>query len=131
MKNVDKIKTIKMSSTIDYDELMRRRGNYMSDQRFRNILVAIGPKCYIESEATHQGGDVVKIIRDRYGIPACFKVKYEKRDDNGDVVSGYDYIPATEISFYEPWSADNAVYDNMDVYCFDISLDECEPEESE
>ena len=90
--------TIRRPSLPVRAELMNR---YFSDNpnecNFRNMLDNIHPGCYVESEVTRQCGQVLGVIRDRFGIPAAIKVEYEL-----DGEFGIDYIPAPCVSLWEP-----------------------------
>ena len=92
--------------TADWDELMRRHGGSLlfgGDEGFRNLLDNIHPKCSVEAEGTHQHGDVVEIVRDRYGIPVAVKVAYEEKSEDGTTEEGMDYIAVSDITFWEPF----------------------------
>lgn len=101
----------------DYHELMKRKGGNLtfgSDEAFRNLLDNVHLKCSIEAEDTHQHGDVVGIIRDRYGIPVAVKVQYEEEIDDQTTIQGIDYIAMADVSFWEPfdhWVPNENYYD--------------------
>ena len=89
---------------VDYDALMAR---WIPDYQ-KKILYCVKEKDYIETgeykDGTCQHGTVIEIIRDQYGIPACFKVSMGRGSD-----IRYDYISATAVTFLDP-------YDSMDIY---------------
>ena len=90
----------------DWNELMTRNGGSLtfgSDDAFRNLLDNIHLKCSVEAEDTHQHGDVVGVIRDRYGIPVAVKVEYEEDVEEDTVVRGIEYIAMSDITFWEPY----------------------------
>lgn len=103
--------------TVDYDALMAR---WIPDYQ-KKILYCIKEKDYIETgeykDGTCQHGTVVEIIRDKYGIPACFKVSI----GSGKNIC-YDYISATAVTFLEPYDST----DINDPYLCDS--DEYDPE---
>lgn len=81
---------------------------------------------------TEQYGEVVDVIRDRYGIPACIKVVYQTQDGRW----GYDYISPENVTSYEPYDeyVPNWVYDEYDERDWehaeeDFEAEECEREE--
>lgn len=89
-----------------YDVLITRTGGSLgfgSDEAFRNLLDNIHPRCEVEAEGTNQYGEVIDIIRDRYGIPVVVKVRYEEENDDGEVEEGIDYIAMADITFWEPY----------------------------
>ena len=105
-------KFVKRKSKPDWESLMSMCSNNMSNGSYRNMLDNVHPGCYVEAESTMQGGTVVGVIRDKSGVPACFKVKYVRGvgddyvdgDEDCAEIEGFDYIPVDRITFYEPFS---------------------------
>ena len=66
----------------------------------RAFLDCVDKRWYVEtrplSDGYVQGGNVTKIIRDKYGVPVCLQVK-----DGGEKT---DYISVERISFFEPYN---------------------------
>lgn len=106
-------KTIKKPSRPEWEDLKGMTSRNMSNAAFRNMLDNAHPGCYVETPGGRQGGTIEEIIRDRYGMPACFKVRYPVRSEGEDTVTGIDYIPVDRIHFYEPYSfaVPNDAYD--------------------
>ena len=104
--NVDKpVVWKRRPSQVNWDRLRSKRSCCMHSSLYHRMLNEIHPECYIETEKSKgcdaQYGAVVEIIRDKYGIPVCFKVQYmESYDDK--IVKGYDYISANEVVLCEP-----------------------------
>lgn len=81
----------------DFSDIMKMHGFTQSNADYRNMLDNIHLQCYVESDNVNdlsQGGSVEKIIRNKYGIPVCFKVRC-----GGDI----DYISADRVTFWEPY----------------------------
>lgn len=99
----EKLKQIRRPREADYRTLLKRTSTNMMPADYRCMLDNITVKCYVEAEYTQQAGDVVDIIRDRYGIPACFKVRYEQWNQGATekVAWGYDYIQPADVTFFE------------------------------
>lgn len=77
----------------------------MTDTLYRAMLDYIAPKCYVESESTGQYGTVIKIIRNRNGLPVCVKVKCKVPIcENNKTTTITDYISIDRISFFEPYN---------------------------
>ena len=89
------------------EELMRRP----LTPWMRAMLAGAEIGAYIETERGEngpaQGGTIVGILKDRCGIPACFEVAWCLPEDARahHKLSELDYIPATAVHFYEPYSA--------------------------
>lgn len=49
-----------------------------------------------------QGGNVSKVIRDKYGIPVCLQVPIESEHCEYSGRNKYDYISVDRVVFYEP-----------------------------
>lgn len=88
---------MKRKTTADYDVLMGMSSYYLPSSSYRNMLDNIHPGCYVEAESTIQGGTVDSVIRNKYGIPVCIKVRYG--EDNS-----IDYISADRVSMWEPYN---------------------------
>lgn len=88
-----------------FDEIARREKNLER----RAFLDLVDLQWYIETDFTvdgnAQGGDVIEIIRDKYGIPVCFKVE----NSNGE----RDWIEANRVTFFEPY---DCWVDNVEDY---------------
>lgn len=117
-----KQKRYRIPKEANYEELMKRSSLNMPTDTYRRMLDNVTPRCQVEAEYTRQWGSIVEIIRDRYGIPACFKVEpYGYTEDNPPDWT-YDYIPVTEVTLYEPWSEEGYGYGFVD-YGSDCSED--------
>lgn len=84
----------------------------------RSIACWVKPKCYIETmpdrDGIVQSGEVKKVIRDKYHIPVCLKIK------SGD--GRTDYVPIDRITFFEPYDHD---YDyHLDNYRTDDEIED-------
>lgn len=124
-----KQKRYRIPQEADFEELMKRESRYMSNHSFRRMLDNVTPKCQVEAEYTHQGGSIVEIIRDRYGIPACFKVEPYRYNKDKSPGWTYDYIPVTEVTLYEPWDAEGYGYGFDYSDSWDEDFEEEDPEE--
>lgn len=82
----------------DYDVLMKMDGFCLPSPSYRNMLDNIRKGCSVESESTGQGGVVESVIRNKYGVPVCIKVRYGEDDS-------VDYISADRVSFWEPYGS--------------------------
>ena len=90
----------------------RNSASMLSKAEYRNMLSNITKMCYIESVYEGHGGSVAEIIRDRAGIPVCFKVL----DIIDDTHYTYDYVAAGDVWFYEPydiWVPNDAYFDDF------------------
>lgn len=105
-----KQKRYRIPQEADFQELMKRESHYMTNHNFRRMLDNVTLRCRVVSEGTHQWGSIVEIIRDRYGIPACFKVEPYGYTEDNPADWTYDYIPVSEVTLYEPWNADGYGY---------------------
>lgn len=105
-----KQKRYRIPQEADFQELMKRESCYMTNHHFRRMLDNVTPRCRVEAEYTHQWGSIVEIIRDRYGIPACFKVEPYGYTEDNPADWTYDYIPVSEVTLYEPWGAEGCGY---------------------
>lgn len=86
----------------DFEEVVKRHSPLMDDLAFRNFLMNVEPRDYVSSDATVQGGEVVQVIRDRLGVPACLKVVYTvEGPQNTDDRQGYDYIPVQVVDNWD------------------------------
>jgi len=97
-------KLVKRKSRPDWERLRQMKSYCMGLGSYRNMLDNIHIGCFVEAELTEQHGKVVSIIRDRYGIPSCLKVKYEELSEEGIEVEGFDFIAVDRITLYEPYS---------------------------
>jgi len=97
---------MKRKTTADFDELMKLESFVQPTASYRNMLDNIHPGCFVEANTTRQSGTVESVIRNKYGIPVCIKVRYG--DDNS-----VDYISADRVSFWEPYDycVSNAEYE--------------------
>lgn len=97
------LKQIRRPREADYHTVMKRSSVNMLPADYRCMLANITLNCYVEAEFTCQSGRVVDIIRDRFGIPACFKVKYSMWNNDGTEVVGwgYDYIQPADVTLFE------------------------------
>lgn len=82
----------------NFEELMKLKGLCQPSASYRNMLDNIHPKCYVEASSTGQYGTVEDLVRNKYGIPVCIKVRYG--DDNS-----VDYISVDRIDFWEPFDS--------------------------
>lgn len=115
------IKRVKKRSIPDLDKLVQRRGGkLLGDLAYRRLLDNIDEKCYVEAEDTGQFGEVVKVYRDKYGIPAAVEVEYTIYDDETEEngITGRDCIALPEITFWEPFDHDapNEDYEDRSDY---------------
>lgn len=85
---------MRRKSKPDFDKLITMDGWYMGDLSYRAMLDYIAPKCFVEASSTGQHGNVLQIIRNKFGIPVCVKV---------DGYECCDYISVDRIDFFEPW----------------------------
>ena len=117
---------IKKRRTPDIDNLMHRHSmiepnheDTLEDSQFRAILLDVEPGWPVISSTTNQRGTVVSVIRDKYGVPACLKVKYYTEWENNVRMTpadgadwGYDYIPIDRVSWcpwIENWSHEDRI----------------------
>ena len=110
---------IRRRRTASREALMSRGKHNPRGAAFRNMLDNIHPHSIVEADDTEQCGEVVEVIRDRFGVPACIKVIYETEDGRW----GYDYISPENITTYHPY--DHACPDE-DYEYFDSSYKEDE-----
>ena len=88
----------------DPEQLGIMRSQYLRTSSYHCLLECIYPGCRVIAEYTGQSSEVLEIIRDRHGIPACLKVKYETKTDDGDQIWGYDYIPIDQVTYCREFS---------------------------
>ena len=84
-----------MGKEASWNELMKMRSPHFSDAEFRAFLDCVNVKWYVESSATKLGGSVMKVKRNRHGVPVYLKIK--SSDGKTDIIS------VDAIDFYEPW----------------------------
>lgn len=89
------------------------RGDYDDYGYGRSHPVSIGDEIIVDDEESFQGGIVVGIIRNIYGVPVCYKVVH--RTDENDVVGEFDYISPDKVTACEPcgsaaWSVGRVGY---------------------
>ncbi len=94
-----------------YSDIVKLKGWQMTDTLYRAMLDYIAPKCYVEAESTAQYGTIVKVIRNRNGLPVCVKVKCEVYINDNKTITVDDYISIDRISFFEPY----------DTYCISVN----------
>lgn len=81
----------------------RRVGKIFTKSEYIQMLYESEVDDWLAAASTEQYGQVVEIIRDKYGIPACFKVIYQIGDDDEENAPwGYDYIAASDVTEYTP-----------------------------
>lgn len=99
----EKLKQIRRPREADYNVLMMRNSLNMFPADYRCMLDNITIDCYVEAEYTCQSGKVVDILRDRFGIPACFKIRYDMWNDAGTekVGWGYDFVQPSDVTLFE------------------------------
>lgn len=120
---------IKKRRTPDMDKLLHYDGLLVGKLHYRALLNDVGTGDNVASPTTSQYGKIVKVIRNKYGIPVCYKVKYyDEYDGGGKPINpdnwGYDYISVDrveECDLFDEWS------DEFDgVYYNDEELQEIE-----
>ena len=70
-------------------------GRKQLSSKYRAMLTYIKPGCYVEVDSPQQNGTVIRVIKNKYGIPVCVEV------ESGD--GGWDYISLGDVSFFEPY----------------------------
>lgn len=119
---------IKKRRTPDMDVLMHRPSvkNPILDEcllwepQLRAVMIEVGVGDPIMAGSTGQMGIVTGIIRDKHGVPVCYKVKYIDDPNNWwlfnppkDAEWGYDYISVDRVNwcrYIENWYGDSAYY---------------------
>ena len=98
-----------MAKPSRYEKIMARD----ISPRQRAFLDYVSKKWYVETAPDKngdvQGGNVTKIIYDKYGVPVCLQV-----DDHG---GKSDYISVERVTFFEPWDcfvSDYSDYEDSD-----------------
>lgn len=76
--------------------------------------VSIGDEIIVDDEECFQGGVVVGIIRNVYGVPVCYKIV--SRKDQSDTVGVFDYISPDKVTMCNPcgsaaWSVGRIGYE--------------------
>lgn len=74
---------IKKRRTPDMDKLLHYDGLLVGKLHYRALLNDVGTGDNVASPTTSQYGKIVKVIRNKYGIPVCYKVKYYDEYDGG------------------------------------------------
>lgn len=98
----------------DEDNIATARGDY-DDYGYGGMHpVSIGDEIVVDDEECFQGGIVVGIIRNIYGVPVCYKVV--SRADANDTVGVFDYISPDKVSVCDPcgsasWSVSRIGYE--------------------
>lgn len=77
------------------DEIMKLKGTEMDTGHYRYLLDNVEPSYEVVAYSTQQGGTVEKVIRNRYGVPVCLKVR---AGENDEIV---DYISVDRVSHFE------------------------------
>ena len=96
IKEVLSIRTIKRSAYERYrfDEILRR-GQQLQD---RALLDMVDINWYVETgpcaDGKCQGGNVIQVVRDKYGLPVGLKV--------ADSPTTYDWVSPERVVFFEP-----------------------------
>lgn len=116
-----KANQIRRPRTPDWDKVrersQRRVGKMFTKSDYLQMLYESEVDDWLLAMHTEQYGQVVEIIRDKYGIPACFKVIYQIGDDDEeDAPWGYDYIAASDVTEYTPAHQAVAGWDYDDDY---------------
>lgn len=79
----------------------------LSETQLRAVMAEVDIGDPIMAASTGQQGIVAGIIRDRHGVPVCYKVKYIDSDSDSwlfrppaeDAEWGYDYIAVDRVSW--------------------------------
>lgn len=97
----------------EHDRIMELESYQMPAAQFRAFLESVKERWYVEtrpfSDGLVQGGTVTEVMRDKFGIPVCIRVK--SGDGCGDLIS------VERISFFEAdgyFDADYSEYQDFD-----------------
>lgn len=93
MKQIRRKATPEFSSIMAMDNRYFERNTFVSN--YRNMLDNCHVGDYIEADSMQQGGTVDGIIRNKDGVPVCYKIRYGE-------YNSIDYLAADRITLWEP-----------------------------
>ena len=87
-------------------------GAYFGEAHYKAMLRNMAPGCDVGASSTKQGGTIVRIFRNIYGVPVCVQVA------TGEEHKQMDYISVDRIDFFEPTRECSRYYDDLSAWMF-------------